>query len=185
MHFQGRMWLCHVISYIVEHRGLEEGKKVCHSCDTPRCVRPDHLTAKTDSENMLEMVARNRHKPRFGLANNLGKLSDDQVIEIRNHLQGKTRTIKSLADEHHVTFQSIWRIGRGLARQSFGEPVIHERPVHKLSVEEVIDIRTRAKAGETQTSIAESYGIWPATVSNIVRGVKRKDVPLALDCPTV
>lgn len=172
--------MAHIVSYILANGGLEDGKIVAHSCDTPRCVRPDHLFAKTHSENMQEMVSRKRHKPRFGLDNNLGKLTDEAVISICDHLRNKTRTIGQLAKDHNVTFQCIWRIGRGHGRSGFGDAVIELRPVRKLSVEDVMDMRQRALNGESQTAIAASYGVWPANVSSIVRGVKRRDVAFLL-----
>lgn len=34
---------------------------VCHTCDTPGCVRPDHLFAGTQSDNMQDMTNKGRH----------------------------------------------------------------------------------------------------------------------------
>lgn len=181
----GRMWCAHVISYILANGGLEEGKKVCHICDTPRCVRPDHLEAKTHAENMRDMVSRNRHRPRFGLDNNLGKLSDGEVREIKAHLQLKTRTIKELAAIYRVSFQAIYRIGRGQARGLIGggTPVINLRPVRHLTEQDVLEIRRRVASGERQRRIADDFGIWQATVSQIARGVKRRDVSMDAHLP--
>jgi hypothetical protein len=41
---------------------LDGGLEACHSCDTPLCVRPDHLYAATHAENMRDGV----RKGRFG-----------------------------------------------------------------------------------------------------------------------
>lgn len=183
IHFHGRLWLCHVVSYIMANGGLEDGKKVCHSCDTPRCVRPEHLNAKTHSENMAEMVARKRNKPLIGTLNPLAKLTEQKVLDIRTRLFHKTATIEQLAIEYGLTFQGVYHVARGQVWTSVGGPLLAKRQVRNLSTEEVIDIRRRAALGEPQTLIAESYGIWPATVSNIVRGVKRLDVPMEAHLP--
>jgi hypothetical protein len=89
------------------------GHKVCHTCDTPRCVRPYHLEAKTNAQNMQDMVARGRHKPRFGILNNLAKLTDAQVFEIKR----STESTRELADRFGVSFQGVWRIRKGLSRK--------------------------------------------------------------------
>jgi hypothetical protein len=111
----GREILAHVASYMIHHGAVPQGKKVCHSCDTPRCVRPDHLEAKSGSENMRDMVSRGRNKPLFGASNNLTKLSDAQVLQIKHSL-ANGKTIREIATQNDVTFQAIWRIRKGLAR---------------------------------------------------------------------
>jgi hypothetical protein len=43
---------------------IPEGQVIMHLCDNPRCIRPTHLRAGTQSENSLDMVAKGRQ--RFG-----------------------------------------------------------------------------------------------------------------------
>lgn len=39
---------------------LEKGELACHSCDTPRCVNPDHLWVGDNSKNQIDSAAKGR-----------------------------------------------------------------------------------------------------------------------------
>lgn len=52
----------HRLSWMLANAApIPAGMQVCHRCDNPRCVRPDHLFLGTGSANALDKIEKGRH----------------------------------------------------------------------------------------------------------------------------
>lgn len=52
----------HRFAYSLINGEIPDGLVVLHSCDTPACVNPDHLSVGTDSDNQRDSVQKKRHR---------------------------------------------------------------------------------------------------------------------------
>lgn len=56
----------HRMAYELTNGSLEPDAVLRHSCDTPACVRPDHLMPGTQADNIQDMDDRGRRRSRNG-----------------------------------------------------------------------------------------------------------------------
>lgn len=69
------------------------GSVICHSCDHPWCVNPDHLSLGSIQDNINDKV--NKGRQARGTTHHSNKLSETQVKEIREiYAQSNTSTYK-------------------------------------------------------------------------------------------
>jgi len=64
-------------SYMIHKGPLEKYKYICHTCDNPCCVNPDHLYQGTPRDNVQDALKRLRHP--CGQKSHYAKLTLDQV----------------------------------------------------------------------------------------------------------
>lgn len=97
----------HRLCFEITHaQTIAPGLEVRHSCDTKLCVNPDHLLLGTHGDNMRDIPARNRHRPRRGQDSTESPLTNEDVMDIRRRALAGEYT-PALADEFGVTYQSI------------------------------------------------------------------------------
>ena len=105
----------HRLFYMIHH-GIEfiDSKIViCHTCDIPQCVNPEHLYAGTQKQNVKDMWAKNRQSKRLLNPPRHSKLTAEQAIEIKKKCLSGIKD-ETLANQFFVkksTIQDI-RLGR-------------------------------------------------------------------------
>jgi len=55
--------LAHRLAYECAYGPFDPEMKVCHSCDNPSCMNPEHLFLGTQLDNMHDMFAKGRARP--------------------------------------------------------------------------------------------------------------------------
>lgn len=117
--FDGKTQRAHRVVWEWTNGPIPDGMYVCHRCDNPACVRPDHLFVGTPAENVHDMHQKNRY-PR-GEARKRAKLTAVMVIEIRSRYEPRKITVKTLAKEYGVDPALIHRIIQRKAWKHVGD----------------------------------------------------------------
>lgn len=101
----------HRASYILHRGRIPKGAFVCHKCDTPPCVNPEHLFIGTHADNVADMVAKGRHSPfrAEGESHPRARLTERQVIAI---FHDKRRTT-DIAKAYGVSLPTVCAIKSG------------------------------------------------------------------------
>ncbi len=97
---QGVFHQAHRFALQLEGVDIASGMFVCHSCDNPPCVNPDHLWVGTHQENMRDSKDKKRNN--HGSKNGRARLTEMQVGQIRRLFAKGGIFQRQIADEFDV-----------------------------------------------------------------------------------
>lgn len=105
----------HRVAWVLTNGDLPDQLDVCHQCDNPPCVRPDHLFIGTHVENMQDCSRKRRFRPNplLGEAAPWSKLTTEQVRILRSLPRGRSSELRRLACEFGVSYGLAWSAARG------------------------------------------------------------------------
>ena len=107
---EGKKWTTHRLFYTYYKGEIPSGKLVCHTCDNPTCVNPDHLYIGTHKDNNNDTYNRNRMPLRYGdQATNVVKLSKEEAL----HIKYSSIKSKELEQKYNINQSQVSRIRNG------------------------------------------------------------------------
>jgi hypothetical protein len=94
----------HRYAYKITHGEIAPGLFVCHACDNPRCVRPEHLWLGSHQQNVTDMVQKGRAKDWSGLpSRKKGRITPEIVREMRRRWEEERTPFHKLGEEYGIS----------------------------------------------------------------------------------
>ena len=110
-----RKEMAHRVAFILSNDcDIPKGKVIMHSCDTPACVNPAHLSIGTYYENNIDARRKGRmtHTVEGGEKHPRARLTWDIVRYLRN--EGRKHSLKELSERFGVSTSTIDAARRGV-----------------------------------------------------------------------
>ena len=98
--------LAHRFAWQMHNGPIPDGLWVLHKCDRPICCEVSHLFLGTPSDNNADMMNKGRHNTKFGDQASNAKLTEQQVLRIKDDLRTK-KTAVMIAKEYNVHFSTV------------------------------------------------------------------------------
>lgn len=161
-------------------RKIDRWEFACHRCDNPRCVNPRHLFLGSPKINSEDMVRKGRKEN--GEMVGGSKLTNPQVLKIRNTYARGGVTMDQLAEEFGVSSASIhgiitrktWKhVGGKKNTMKRCERVLFA----KLNKDKVQKMRRLFSTGKySKGELARMFSVSRSTASLAIRGKIWKDI---------
>jgi len=148
---------------------------VCHTCDNPACINPEHLWLGTHADNNTDKVKKNRQLKGAQIANS--KLTESQVREIEHLVRENRLTFKEIAKQFDVTITAIQKITSGANWKHVTDTSnrLKRSTGRKLDRADVAQIKMLLSEGISLGKIADLFEVSRRAVEAIKRGDSWKD----------
>lgn len=102
----------HRASFEAHFQKVGSDAEVCHRCDNPFCVNPDHLFEGTRLINVADMISKGRSAPQVGQKNANSVISEETAQTIINLLSAGVGPSK-ISRSHGISLHICKDISRG------------------------------------------------------------------------
>jgi hypothetical protein len=140
---------------------------VCHRCDNPPCQNPAHWFLGTHTQNMADMVAKDRAYHPRGAVNRFALLTAADVIAIRE-MYAAGATITAVAERFAVKPATVSNIITGKHWTQVGGPISAPNRHIRLTADDVREIRRLYATGTRQPDLAAMFSVTRENISHIV-----------------
>lgn len=97
-------------SWLIHIGDIPNGKVICHKCDNPSCVNPDHLFLGSYLDNNRDKIKKSRDKRGSKISNS--KLNETDIPKIRK-MREKGLTYREISEIFGVCQYTIYSIIKG------------------------------------------------------------------------